>query len=133
MEGVGAATVDVPVVVGGAVAAAALLGAALVHLLRAPTPLVDLRILRIASFRVTAFGGSVYRMVITAIPFLLPLLFQLGFGWSAARAGPVVIALFAGNVGIKPVTTPLMRRFGIRTVLLGSIPRRWPACSASPR
>ena len=48
--------------------------------------------------------------------------FQLGFGWSAASAGTVVIALFVGNVGIKPVTTPLMRRFGIRTVLLGSIP-----------
>jgi MFS family permease len=61
-------------------------------------------------------------MVITAIPFLLPLLFQLGFGWSAARAGTTVIALFVGNVGIKPLTTPLMRRFGIRVVLLGSIP-----------
>ena len=122
VENVGAATVDVPVVVGGALAAAALLGAAVVHLLRAPAPLVDLRILRIASYRVTAVGGSVYRMVITAIPFLLPLLFQLGFGWSAARAGTTVIALFVGNVGIKPLTTPLMRRFGIRAVLLGSIP-----------
>ena len=70
----------------------------------------------------TAAGGSVYRMVIIAIPFLLPLMFQLGFGWNAAQAGLVVIALFAGNVGIKPVTTPLMRRFGIRTVLLAAIP-----------
>jgi EmrB/QacA subfamily drug resistance transporter len=127
VESVGAATVDVPLVVGGALAAAALLGAAVVHLLRGPgrtgaAPLLDLRILRIASYRVTAVGGSVYRLVITAIPFLLPLLFQLGFGWSAARAGTTVIALFVGNVGIKPVTTPLMRRFGIRTVLLGAIP-----------
>jgi MFS family permease len=64
----------------------------------------------------------VYRMVIIAIPFLLPLMFQLGFGWNAAQAGLIVIALFAGNVGIKPVTTPLMRRFGIRTVLLAAIP-----------
>jgi MFS family permease len=85
-------------------------------------PLLDLRILAILSYRVTAAGGSVYRMVIMAIPFLLPLLFQLGFGWSAAQAGLVVIALFAGNVGIKPVTTPLMRRFGLRAVLLGAIP-----------
>jgi MFS family permease len=46
---------------------------------------------------------------------------QLGFGWSAAQAGLVVIALFAGNVAIKPLTTPLMRRFGIRPVLLGAI------------
>jgi Na+/melibiose symporter-like transporter len=59
--------------------------------------------------------------VITAIPFLLPLFFQLGFGWSAAHAGLVVIALFAGNVAIKPATTPLMRRFGIRKVMLGAV------------
>jgi MFS family permease len=91
------------------------------HLLRARTPLVDLGILAVPTFRVTALGGSVFRAVITAIPFLLPLFFQLGFGWTAAHAGLVVIALFAGNIGIKPVTTPLMRRFGMRTVMLGSV------------
>ena len=92
------------------------------HLLRAANPLVDLRMLRIASFRVTAATGSMYRTVIIAIPFLLPLIFQLGFGWTAAQAGLAVIALFVGNVGIKPVTTPMMRHFRIRTALLGSIP-----------
>ena len=97
------------------------LGLAVRHLLRTPRPLLDLRILRIASYRVSALGGSVHRAVITAVPFLLPLLFQLGFGWTAAEAGLVVIALFLGNVGIKPATTPLMRRFGIRTVLLGAL------------
>ena len=122
VENVGEGAIDVPLVAGGAVLAAALLTVAVVHLLRASTPLLDLRILRILSFRVTAAGGSVYRMVIVAIPFLLPLQFQLAFGWNAAQAGLVVIALFAGNVAIKPVTTPLMRRFGLRTVLLASIP-----------
>ena len=122
VENVGGGAIEVPFVAGGAVLAAALLTVAVVHLLRASAPLLDLRILRITSFRVTAAGGSVYRMVIVAIPFLLPLMFQLGFGWNAAQAGLVIIALFAGNVGIKPVTTPLMRRFGLRTVLLGSIP-----------
>src|SRR6185312_14093792 len=47
--------------------------------------------------------------------------FQLGFGWTAAEAGLVVIALFVGNVGIKPATTPLLRRFGIRPVMVVSI------------
>ena len=122
VENVGTGAVDVPLVAGAALAATALLAAAVVHLLRVPAPLLDLRTLRIASYRVTAAGGSVYRMVIVAIPFLLPLMFQLAFGWSAARAGLVVIALFAGNVGIKPLTTPLMRRFGLRAVLLGAIP-----------
>jgi MFS family permease len=98
-----------------------LLTAAVVYLLRAARPLLDLRVLRIATFRVTAFGGAVFRAVITAVPFLLPLFFQLGFGWTAAQSGLVVMALFLGNVTIKPATTPLMRRFGIRTVLLGAV------------
>ena len=105
----------------GLVTAAVALGLAVRHLLRTPRPLVDLRVLRIATYRITASAGTVYRAVITAIPFLLPLLFQLGFGWTAAQAGLVVIALFVGNVGIKPVTTPLMRRLGIRAVLLGAV------------
>ena len=103
------------------VVAAVTLVATTVHLLRAAHPLVDLSILRVRTYRATALGGSMFRAIITAIPFLLPLLFQLGFGWTAAQAGLVVIALFAGNIGIKPATTPLMRRFGIRTVMLGSI------------
>jgi MFS family permease len=63
-------------------------------------------------------AGSIYRLVITAVPFLLPLQFQLEFGWSPFAAGLMVAALFAGNLAIKPTTTPLMRRFGIRRVLL---------------
>jgi MFS family permease len=59
--------------------------------------------------------------VISAIPFLLPVFFQLGFGWTAARAGAVVISLFLGNIAVKPLTTPMMRRFGIRPVLLGAV------------
>jgi EmrB/QacA subfamily drug resistance transporter len=105
----------------GLTVAAASLTAAVLYLLRVPRPLLDLRILRIRTYRVTALGGSVFRAVISAIPFLLALFFQLGFGWTAARAGLVVIALFFGNVAVKPATTSLMRRFGIRTVLLSAI------------
>ncbi|MCE3556280.1 MFS transporter [Pseudonocardia sp. RS11V-5] len=110
-----------PTTIAALVVAVLGVGLAVRHLLRAERPLVDLRILQLATYRVTAASGSVYRAVITAIPFLLPLLFQVGFGWSAAQAGAVVIALFVGNVAIKPATTPMMRRFGIRTVLLASI------------
>ncbi len=121
MESLGADEPRWAVVGVGLAAAAVLLGGAVRHLLRARRPLVDLRILRVATFRVTALGGSVFRAVITAVPFLLPLFFQLGFGWTAAQAGLAVIPLFLGNVGIKPATTPLMRRFGIRTVMLGAV------------
>jgi EmrB/QacA subfamily drug resistance transporter len=121
LESVGSTRPDPALFATSLAAAGAVLTTGVVYLLRTAHPLVDLRILRTATFRVTAFGGSVYRAVIAAIPFLLPLFFQLAFGWSAALAGLLVIALFAGNVGIKPATTPLMRRFGIRTVMLSAI------------
>jgi len=88
------------------------------HLQRAVHPLVELAALRIATFRVTALGGSFFRLAIGAVPFLLPLMFQEAFGWSPLKAGVLVVAVFVGNVGIKPVTGPLLRRFGFRTVLV---------------
>jgi EmrB/QacA subfamily drug resistance transporter len=121
LESVGSGRPRPAVVAVGLGVAAVALAAAVRHLRRARSPLLDLGVLRIRTYRATASGGSVYRAAISAVPFLLPLFFQLGFGWTAAQAGLAVIALFAGNVAIKPATTPLMRRFGIRTVLLGAI------------
>ncbi|MGW0162478.1 MFS transporter [Mycobacterium sp. NPDC003323] len=100
------------------VGAVVLLTSAVRHLLRAPAPLVELPVLRVRTLRITVTAGSLYRMVITAVPFLLPLLFVLEFGWTPFQAGLMVSALFIGNLTIKPATTPLMRRFGIRTVLI---------------
>ncbi|WP_250037422.1 MFS transporter [Paractinoplanes maris] len=121
LEGVAEQRPRWPLAIALLVLAASALVTTIGYLLRAANPLVDLRILRVRTYRVTALGGSVFRAVMNAIPFLLPLLFQLGFGWTAAQAGLVVIALFAGNIGIKPVTTPLMRRYGMRTVMLGAV------------
>jgi MFS family permease len=45
-------------------------------------------------------------------------MFQLGFGWSAAASGAMVMAYFAGNLAMKSVTTATLRRFGFRPVLL---------------
>ncbi|HEV7853272.1 MAG TPA: MFS transporter [Mycobacterium sp.] len=101
-------------------AAVVLLGCAARHLLRSDAPLVQLRVLRERTLRITVTAGSMYRMVITAVPFLLPLQFQFVFGWTPFSAGLMVAALFLGNLTIKPATTPLMRRFGIRNVLLAN-------------
>ncbi|MBI3214267.1 MAG: MFS transporter [Mycobacterium sp.] len=102
----------------GACIAVVALAVAVRHLLRYPEPLVRLRVLRVRTLRITVSAGSLYRLAITAVPFLLPLQFQLEFGWTPLAAGVMVAALFAGNLTIKPLTTPLMRAFGIRTVLL---------------
>jgi MFS family permease len=59
-------------------------------------------------------------LVVGSMPFLLPLLFQTQFGWSPVKSGAVTAFVFAGNVGIKPATTPLINRFGFRSVLVVS-------------
>jgi EmrB/QacA subfamily drug resistance transporter len=103
--------------IGGAVAVL-LLAVAVWHLLRTAQPLIRFSVLKFRSLRITVTAGSLYRMVITSVPFLLPLQFQLVFGWTPFMAGLMVAALFIGNLSIKPFTTPLMRRFGIKRVLL---------------
>ncbi len=121
MEALGAAAPNWTLAAAGLGIGAVALAVAVRHLLRTRHPLIDLRVLRTATLRLQAAGGSVYRGTILAVPFLVPLLLQLGFGWTATTAGLAMMAIFVGNVGIKPVTTPLMRRFGIRAVLLGSL------------
>ena len=88
------------------------------HARRHPHPLLDLRALQIRSYAVTIWGGSFFRMAISSIPFLLPLLFQIGFGLNAFTSGLLVLAVFAGNIVMKPLTTPILRRFPFRTTLL---------------
>ncbi|MET4096449.1 MFS transporter [Arthrobacter sp. UYCu712] len=94
------------------------LGAAVCWLRRARSPLFDLGVFSTRTFRATATGGFIYRLTISAVPFLLPLMFQNGFGWDPLRAGVLVAAVFVGNIGIKPATTPLIRRFGFKPVLV---------------
>lgn len=88
------------------------------HSFRHPQPLLPFSAMTIATFRNAVIGGSLFRASINAVPFLLPLLFQLGFGWSAAQAGAMVLWVFAGNLAMKPATTWLMKRWGFRQVLM---------------
>ena len=99
-------------------AGAASLIAAVLWMLRTPNPLLNLDVFRSRTFRAMATGGFVYRLAISSIPFLLPLLFQEGFGWSPIHAGLRVGAVFLGNIGVKPATTPLIRRFGFKAMLV---------------
>lgn len=118
LENIRVSGTDWELVTGCGAAALVLLATAVWRLVTAATPLMQLRVLQVHTLRITVVAGSLYRLVITAVPFLLPLQFQLQFGWTPLAAGVMVAALFAGNLTIKPATTPLMRRFGIRTVLL---------------
>lgn len=101
-------------------ASAVLLTVATWHLLRIRAPLIDLRTLRISTFANAMVGSSLIWLVIGAIPFLLPLLFQTVFGWSPIKSGALVLFVFVGNIAIKPLTTPMYSSYGFRRVLLAS-------------
>ncbi len=95
----------------------AMLTITMAHLRRSPNPLLDLGALKIPSFRAAVSGGSLSRMAIGAVPFLLPLMMQAGFGYGAVHAGLFVVALFSGDITMKALVERILRRFGHRNVL----------------
>jgi MFS family permease len=88
-----------------------------IHFRRTAAPLLNLDLLKIKSFAITLKGGSLFRIAISVSPFLLPLMFQVGFGLNAFQSGLLMLGLFSGNLAMKTVTTPVLRRWGFRTVL----------------
>jgi EmrB/QacA subfamily drug resistance transporter len=101
-----------------AVVGMGLLSFAVRHLKRSAHPMVDLSALGVPTFAATVWGGSLFRMGVSAIPFLLPVMFQIGFGYDAFDAGLMMMTVFAGNLVMKPMTTSVLRRFGFRPVLV---------------
>jgi EmrB/QacA subfamily drug resistance transporter len=88
------------------------------HLRRTAHPMIDVSAFRIKTFVVAISGGSLFRISIGAVPFLLPLMFQIGFGMNPFQSGLLTLAVFAGNLSTKLVTTQILQRFGFRTVLV---------------
>jgi MFS family permease len=92
---------------------------ALRHMRTAAHPLVRIDALRIRSFFVSSVsGGTISRAAISATPFLLPLMFQLAFGLSPLQSGGLLLIYMAANLLMKLVTNTILRRFGIRTVMV---------------
>lgn len=119
IEVMGRETVVWPAVAALGAAALALGVLALRHIGRHPAPILGLDGLRQRSFAVSLAGGSLFRIAVGAVPFLLPLMFQVGFGLDAFRSGLLVLVLFVGNVVMKPLTSAVLRRFGFRATLVG--------------
>ncbi|MBB5408357.1 MULTISPECIES: MFS transporter [unclassified Paraburkholderia] len=99
------------------VAGGLLVGAlAFQHAKRHSYPLVDVSTLKVPTFSVTVITGSFTRIGIGAVPYLMPLLFQVGFGLSAFRSGLLLLASALGNLGMKALTTRILQRYGFRMV-----------------
>lgn len=88
------------------------------HAASSPHPLIDFSTLKVPTYSVTVITGSVSRIGIGAVPYLMPLLFQIGFGMSAFTSGLLLLASAIGNFGMKALTTPILRRYGFRNVAL---------------
>lgn len=87
---------------------------------RRQQPIVDLTLLRIASFRSAVGGGSLYRAGIGAYTLMMPLMLQLGFGYSAARSGATTFVAAAGAMAMKATAPRIVRRYGFRRLLVGN-------------
>ncbi len=90
------------------------------HARRTEDPVIDLRLLRIPTFRAGVIGASFFQIGVGAVPFLLPLMLQLSFGLSPFQSGTITFAASAGAVVMKATAAPIIRRFGFRNVLIAN-------------
>lgn len=88
------------------------------HARRADAPLLDLRLLALPTFQKALVGGALFRIGIGALPFLLPLMFQFGFGYSPLQSGMLTFASGVGAIVMKTMAERLFSRFGFRRVLV---------------
>jgi EmrB/QacA subfamily drug resistance transporter len=90
------------------------------HSRRHPAPIIDLTLFRNPVFARAIAGGTLFRFGIGAIPFLLPLFFQLVFGLSPFESGLLTFASAGGALMMKFLAPTMLRLGGFRTVLIGA-------------
>ncbi|AEA64768.1 MFS transporter [Burkholderia gladioli] len=100
------------------VAGALLLGGYVLYARRATMPVLELRFLKIPTFNASVMGGSLFRIGLGAVPFLLPLTLQEGLGMSAFDSGLITCASAVGGTLSRLLSQRLLRRFGFRRVLM---------------
>jgi EmrB/QacA subfamily drug resistance transporter len=88
------------------------------HARRAESPILDLKLLRFPTFRAGIVGGTLFRIGVGAMPLLLPLQLQLGFGMTPLNSGLLTFVTAVGAIGMKTATGAILKRFGFRTVLM---------------
>jgi len=115
VEGVGSVWVVLIIATG-----AVLIAAYIRYAMSRSGALIDLTLLKIPSFRYTIVGGFLFRIGLGATPFLLPLLLQEGFGYSAFQSGMITFVTGLGALTMKTSAPYILRRFGFRRVLISN-------------
>jgi MFS family permease len=88
------------------------------HARRTPYPVLQLRLLKIPTFRISVVGGFLFRIGIGAIPFLLPLMLQVGFGLSPLASGSLTFIAAVGALFMKTMAKRILERTGFRRLLI---------------
>jgi EmrB/QacA subfamily drug resistance transporter len=108
-----------PIMLGGLIAGGALfMGAYLVHARKVVAPVLDFSLLRIATLRANVVAGSLFRLGIGSLSFLLPLMLQLGFNYSPFESGLLTFTSAVGAFTMKSLAARIIRRFGFRRILI---------------
>jgi len=94
------------------------LAAYLAHARRTENPALDLTLFRLPTFFASIAGGFIFRLGIGALPFLLPLMLQIGFGMTPFQSGLITFSSAFGAMGMKTAAATILRRFGFRTILV---------------
>jgi EmrB/QacA subfamily drug resistance transporter len=90
------------------------------HARATASPIIDLGLMRIPTFALSILGSGIFRIGIDGLPFLMPLLLQLGFGLTPFQSGLLTFATYAGAMTMKASATPILRAFGFRHVLIAN-------------
>ena len=88
-----------------------------IHARRTGSPVLDFTLLRLPTMRAAILGGFLFRLGIGALPFLLPLLMQVGFGLSPFQSGLVTFSSAVGAMGMKTLAARIIRTFGFRNMM----------------
>jgi len=88
-----------------------------IHARRTASPVLDFGLLRLPTMRASILGGFLFRLGIGSLPFLLPLLMQVGFGLSPFHSGLVTFGTAAGAMGMKTLAARIIRTFGFRNLM----------------
>lgn len=113
-RGFGSGATATVLLVVGVLAAAAYAVRARSH----PRPILDFTLMRIATFRQSVVSGSFSRIAAGATPFLLPMMLQVGFGFSAAKSGLITFAPSIGSLAMRFAAPAILRQLGYRAVMI---------------
>ncbi|MGI4815073.1 MAG: DHA2 family efflux MFS transporter permease subunit [Janthinobacterium lividum] len=87
---------------------------------RHPAPIIDFKVLHHGAFRTSVIGGMPLRVAIGASPFLLPLMFQLGFGLTPLVSGSLSVATAVGSLTTRAIISRTIRTIGFRSLLISA-------------